>query len=131
MSGTFTPDIALRRAGGRADIGQCKSVKVTCVSEVGWWDDQKTMASILALGGMQYTDQWQTAWAARNTVGSCTLVEVEGLDGGVRRRCSWAPAGTPPTWPGASRLWGLTACWVRARWNCSCSTTSTWTTCGG
>lgn len=85
MSEPFAPEIVERRAGGRADIGQCKSVKVTCVSEVGWWDDQKTMAPMLAMGGPQQTDQWQAAWDGRNAAGACTLVEVEGLDGRVRR----------------------------------------------
>lgn len=95
MKESFTPEVVERGAGGRADIGQCKSVKVTSVSEVGWWDDQKTLAPILALGGPQRADQWQAAWDVRNAAGSCTLVEVEGLDGGVRRLlldAGWNPA---------------------------------------
>ncbi len=67
------------------DIGQCKSVKVTCVSEVGWWDDNRVLAPIKAVGGLDEGDQWQAAWDLGNAAGSCTLVEVEDLEGGISR----------------------------------------------
>jgi 7,8-dihydropterin-6-yl-methyl-4-(beta-D-ribofuranosyl)aminobenzene 5'-phosphate synthase len=95
MTEIFRPEVVERRAGGRADIGQCKSVKVTCVSEVGWWDDQKVKAPMMALGGPQQADQWQAAWDSGNAAGACTLVEVEGLDGSLRRLlldAGWNPA---------------------------------------
>lgn len=70
--------------GARVDIGACKSVSVTCISETGWHDTAKLLADIKAAGGTG-TNQWQTAWDPDNGAGSCSLVEVEGLDGSRRR----------------------------------------------
>lgn len=75
----------LQAAGQRVDIGLCKKVKVTAVSEVGWWDTKKLIKEIMAGGGPQKCDQWNAAWDLRNGAGSASLVEVEGLDGKVTR----------------------------------------------
>lgn len=71
--------------GQKADIGQCKNVKVTSVSEVGWWDTKVLMKDMMASGGPRKADQWTTVWDPKNGAGSCSLVEVEGLDGKVTR----------------------------------------------
>ena len=85
----------LAAAGQRADIGQCKQVKVTSVSEVGWWDTKLLMKELMAGGGPKGCNQWETAWDPRNGAGSASLVEVEGLDGKVTRillDTGWNPA---------------------------------------
>lgn len=79
----------------KADIGQCKSVKVMSISEVGWWDSKKLIKEIMAAGGPKKCDQWDTAWDINNGAGSATLIEVEGLDGSVKRillDTGWNPA---------------------------------------
>jgi hypothetical protein len=37
-------------AGGKHDIGQCKSLRIKCVSELGWLDNSKLIGSIKAAG---------------------------------------------------------------------------------
>lgn len=85
----------LAAAGQRVDIGLCKQVKVTSVSEVGWWDTKLLMKELMAGGGPKNCNQWDTAWDPRNGAGSASLVEVEGLDGKVTRillDTGWNPA---------------------------------------
>ena len=62
-------------------IGECKKVSIKSISEVGWWDTKVLMKDLMAGGGPKKCDQWQAAWDAENAAGSCTLVEVEALDG--------------------------------------------------
>jgi 7,8-dihydropterin-6-yl-methyl-4-(beta-D-ribofuranosyl)aminobenzene 5'-phosphate synthase len=88
-----TPLMAKAKAG--ADIGQCKSVKVLSVSEVGWWENMPLIQDIMGAGGIKKCDQWETAWNHANGAGSATLIEVEGLDGSVKRillDTGWNPA---------------------------------------
>lgn len=80
---------------GGADIGMCKSVSVTSVSEVGWWDTKVLMKDMKAAGGPKKADQWTGKWDLNNGAGSCSLVEVEMLDGSKRRillDVGWNPA---------------------------------------
>lgn len=82
-------------AGGPVDIGRCAGLKITCVSEVGWWDDAQVQGVVQAAGGGQAADQWQAPWDLKNAAGCCTLIEVEMPDGGVRRLildAGWNPA---------------------------------------
>ena len=44
-------------ASGKYDIGQCKSVKVKCVSELGWYDDKQIVKDMKDAGGFR-TNQW-------------------------------------------------------------------------
>lgn len=74
------PEPATAPGGGQVDIGACRSVKVTCISEVGWHSNDRLMADIKAGGGFN-ANQWDIAWDQENAGGSCSLVEVEGLDG--------------------------------------------------
>ncbi len=62
-------------------IGACKKVSITCISEVGWWDNQVLLADLTKGGGPAEADQWNSAWTPSNAAGSCSLVEVESLDG--------------------------------------------------
>ena len=66
------------------DIGACASVTITCVSETGWHDTGRLLADIKAGGGPS-GDQWRMGWDQDNAAGSCSLVEIEGLDGGRRK----------------------------------------------
>ncbi|MDQ7784410.1 MAG: hypothetical protein RDU20_16100 [Desulfomonilaceae bacterium] len=63
-------------------IGECKSVSIKCVSEVGWWDTGVLISDMMKGGGPKDSDQWTTKWNQENGAGSCSLVEVESLDGG-------------------------------------------------
>lgn len=66
--------------GTQLDIGTCKSVKMTCISEVGWHSSEKLLADVKAGGGFN-TSQWEVPWDNSNAGGSCSLMEIEALDG--------------------------------------------------
>lgn len=84
MGSALLPRPVSATPGGKIDIGACRSVKVTCISEVGWHDTGKLIAQMKAAGGPQ-TDQWSIQWDPDNGAGSCSLVEIEGLDGSIHR----------------------------------------------
>jgi len=67
-------------ASGKYDIGQCKSVKIKCVSELGWYDTKKLVEQMKAAGGPK-TNQWGIPWDPKNAAGSCSLIDMESLDG--------------------------------------------------
>jgi 7,8-dihydropterin-6-yl-methyl-4-(beta-D-ribofuranosyl)aminobenzene 5'-phosphate synthase len=67
-------------ASGKYDIGQCKSVRVKCVSEPTAHDLAKLLADIKAGGGM-HESQWLKPWDPQNALGDCALIDVELLDG--------------------------------------------------
>jgi 7,8-dihydropterin-6-yl-methyl-4-(beta-D-ribofuranosyl)aminobenzene 5'-phosphate synthase len=67
-------------ASGKYDIGQCKSVRVTCVSELGWYDTKVLIKNMKAGGGPK-ANQWDIGWDLDNAAGSCTLIDMEALDG--------------------------------------------------
>ena len=71
-------------ANSSVDIGICRSVKITAVSEIGWWDTSRMLAQMTAGGGPE-ASQWDIHFDVDNTAGSCSLVEVEALDGSVTR----------------------------------------------
>jgi 7,8-dihydropterin-6-yl-methyl-4-(beta-D-ribofuranosyl)aminobenzene 5'-phosphate synthase len=62
-------------------IGECKKVSITCISEVGWWDNQVLLSDLKKGGGPAEADQWHSEWTPANAAGSCSLVEIESLDG--------------------------------------------------
>ncbi len=64
----------------KTDIGECKSVKVKCVSELGWFDSEKLIKQIETAGGLD-KDQWTIPWDYENAAGSCSLIDMETLDG--------------------------------------------------
>lgn len=61
-----------------------KELKITCVSELGWQDDQQVLADAGQAGGLE-ADQWAVPWSPGNAAGSCSLLEMTMADGGVRR----------------------------------------------
>jgi 7,8-dihydropterin-6-yl-methyl-4-(beta-D-ribofuranosyl)aminobenzene 5'-phosphate synthase len=63
------------------DIGLCKSLRVTCVSEVICWEIKIFMKNMWEGGGPGRCDQWTAPWDIKNGAGFCSLIEVEGLDG--------------------------------------------------
>lgn len=67
-------------ASGKYDIGQCKSVRIRCVSELGWFDT-KVLAEQMKKAGGPETNQWIIPWDPKNAAGSCTLIDMETLDG--------------------------------------------------
>lgn len=46
---------------GPAEMGQCRSVRITCLSEVGWWDDQSLVTPVMEAGGLDKAEQWGVA----------------------------------------------------------------------
>ncbi|HXP96554.1 MAG TPA: MBL fold metallo-hydrolase [Telmatospirillum sp.] len=74
------PEPTVVASGKKVDIGVCRSIKVTCISEVGWHNNDRLNADVKSAGGWD-TNQWDVPWSAENAGGSCSLVEVEGLDG--------------------------------------------------
>ncbi len=90
----LTP-VSVDPAQGRVEMGQCQAVRITCLSEVGWWDDQALMGPVAQAGGLDKAEQWGVAWDQGNAAGCCHLLEVEALDGSVRRilmDVAWSPA---------------------------------------
>lgn len=67
-------------ASGRYNIGQCKSVRIRCVSELGWFDNKTLIGSIMSSGGPKVT-QWSIPWNSTNAAGSCSLIDMETLKG--------------------------------------------------
>jgi 7,8-dihydropterin-6-yl-methyl-4-(beta-D-ribofuranosyl)aminobenzene 5'-phosphate synthase len=77
-----------------ADIGQCQSVKVRCLSETSWFDGDQVLADVKHAGGMS-TNQYTVPWNPKNSGGYSSLVEVEALNGTTRRfllDTGWNPA---------------------------------------
>ncbi len=66
-------------------IGECKKLSIKCISEVGWWDNQVLLGDMMKAGGLKEAEQWTTEWTTTNAAGSCSLVEVQGLDGSKKR----------------------------------------------
>ncbi len=67
-------------ASGKYDIGQCKNLRIKCVSEVGWFDTKKLVGQMKKAGGGK-TSQWIIPWDLTNAAGSSTLIDMETLDG--------------------------------------------------
>lgn len=65
-------------------IGACRSVSLTAVSEVGWWDTPRMLDEMKA-GGGPAACQWNIRFDPDNAAGSCSLIEVEALDGKTSR----------------------------------------------
>jgi 7,8-dihydropterin-6-yl-methyl-4-(beta-D-ribofuranosyl)aminobenzene 5'-phosphate synthase len=80
LGGILLHDPLKASADGKYDIGQCKGVRVKCVSEVGWFDTPKLGGQMRAAGGPK-TSQWVIPWDPANAAGSCSLVDMEALDG--------------------------------------------------
>ncbi|BDG02759.1 MBL fold metallo-hydrolase [Anaeromyxobacter oryzae] len=68
--------------GAPVAIGELKSLKVTCLSEVGWWSTPQFLADIDAAGGMS-TNQWTIPFDPKNSGGYSALIEAQECDGTV------------------------------------------------
>jgi len=68
--------------GSPVAIGELKSLKVTCLSEVGWWSTPQFLAEINAAGGMS-TSQWTIPFSPKNSGGYSALIEAEACDGTI------------------------------------------------
>jgi 7,8-dihydropterin-6-yl-methyl-4-(beta-D-ribofuranosyl)aminobenzene 5'-phosphate synthase len=76
------------------DIGQCRSVKVRCLSETSWFDGDQVLADVKHAGGMS-ANQYRVPWHLKNRGGYSALVEVEALNGTTKRfllDTGWNPA---------------------------------------
>lgn len=87
---------------GDFDIGECKSVKCTVVSETSWFNNARTVQDMKDAGGLlvnQYIIPWTSSgikegYNGDNRGGFCTLIEVEALDGSKKKillDCGWNP----------------------------------------
>lgn len=65
-------------------IGACRSVTLTSVSEVGWWDTPRMLEEMKAGGGPSAC-QWGIRFDPENAAGSCSLIEIESLGGTITR----------------------------------------------
>ncbi len=68
----------------KQDIGECKSVKVTVLSETSWFNNDQFKKDIVDNGGAS-TNQYAVPWDRNNSGGYSALIEVEGLDGKVHK----------------------------------------------
>lgn len=62
------------------NFGECKSVKIKAISELGWWNNKTLIGDIMHHGGI-HKSQWEIPWTPKNAAGSCSLIEVTALDG--------------------------------------------------
>ncbi len=84
----------MSREEDKKSLGVCRSVTITCISEVGWHDTDRMLADIQGSGGPD-ASQWDKPWQADNAAGSASLVEVELPDGSRHKfllDCGWNAA---------------------------------------
>jgi len=77
FGGVVFPKPTTAEDGEKVDIGLCKGLTITCISEVGWWDTQQLFAD---LGSGSY-QQWNAEYDPDNAAGVCSLIDIETLDG--------------------------------------------------
>lgn len=71
-------------AAEKVDIGECKSLRIRCISETSWFDNALLLNDIKNAGGVK-ANQYDIKWAHKNSGGYSALVEVEALNGTWRR----------------------------------------------
>lgn len=84
VGGGVGPLVGSARASAKTDIGECKSVKVTCVSETSWFDSPTMLKDIKDAGGAMVS-HYDIPWTQENIGGYSALIEVELLDGSVKK----------------------------------------------
>lgn len=88
---------------GDFDIGECKSVKCTVVSETSWFNNARLVKDMKDAGGLlvnQYIIPWtntgiEEGFNGDNAGGFCTLIDIEFLDGTKKKillDCGWNTA---------------------------------------
>lgn len=75
---------ARARSSGQQDFGEIKSLKVHVISETSWFDNPTLGKDIKAAGGIN-TNQYKVAYTEENLGGYSALIEVEALDGSVKK----------------------------------------------
>ena len=96
MKDMFLPDEPV----GDIDIGKCKSVTCTVVSETSWFSNDRLIKDIRQAGGLlvnQYLIPWtntgvKEGYKGDNAGGYCTMVDVELMDGTKKKimlDCGW------------------------------------------
>ena len=73
-----------RQAEEKVDIGECRSIKICCISETSWFDNAQLMKDIMKAGGTS-ANQYFIQWHPKNSGGYSALIEVEALNGTRRR----------------------------------------------
>ncbi|WP_022850851.1 MBL fold metallo-hydrolase [Limisalsivibrio acetivorans] len=71
-------------ARGKEDIGECKSLKITVLSETSWFNNDQFKKDIVDNGGAS-TNQYAIPWDRENSGGYAALLEIEQLDGTVNK----------------------------------------------
>jgi 7,8-dihydropterin-6-yl-methyl-4-(beta-D-ribofuranosyl)aminobenzene 5'-phosphate synthase len=84
LGGVFVHKPLEALANGEYEIGQCKSVRIKCISELGWFHNRNFMSSINTAGGTN-ANQWSVQWDPNNAAGSCSLIDMEALNGCHRK----------------------------------------------
>ena len=84
-SGTVgTLSKATASSGEQVSFGEIKSLKVHCISETSWFDNETLGKDIKAAGGIN-TNQYEVSYDKENLGGYSALLEVEALDGSVKK----------------------------------------------
>lgn len=71
-------------ASPKTDFGEVRSIKITCVSETGWFDSDIIKKDIYRAGGIK-TNQYDIAYTEANLGGFCALLQIEALDGTITK----------------------------------------------
>ncbi|SFJ86054.1 7,8-dihydropterin-6-yl-methyl-4-(beta-D-ribofuranosyl)aminobenzene 5'-phosphate synthase [Desulfomicrobium apsheronum] len=74
------PVVRVAKAEKKHNIGECKSVKVHCISETSWFDSPQMLKDIKDAGGAMVS-MYDIPWTQDNIGGYLALIEVEQLDG--------------------------------------------------
>jgi 7,8-dihydropterin-6-yl-methyl-4-(beta-D-ribofuranosyl)aminobenzene 5'-phosphate synthase len=64
----------------KTDIGVCKKLTITSISEVGWWDSKKLISDFSRVGDKKLT-QWEMSFDSDNSAGCCSLIDMEDMEG--------------------------------------------------
>ena len=100
MQDSPPPPATASPSAQRLALRLLKSLKIKCISEIGWLDTPTMLADIAAAGGMG-TNQYRLPWPPfgdqhpANAAGSSALIEAEMLDGKGYRilfDTGWNPA---------------------------------------
>ncbi|RMG60195.1 MAG: MBL fold metallo-hydrolase [Deltaproteobacteria bacterium] len=65
-------------------MGEAKSLRVKCLSEVAWKDDARMRLDIRESGGLE-TDQYEVKWTPGNAAGVLNLIDAVDGDGNERK----------------------------------------------
>ena len=71
-------------SSSKFNIGFCKSVEVTCISEIGWRDTKKLVGNVNKFGNIN-TSQYKIEWEKENAAGSSSLITLESCSGKINR----------------------------------------------